>query len=251
MEFDFNLLLLVAAGFFAGIINTIAGGGSLLTLPLLIFMGLPEAVANGTNRIAIFFQTASSVAGFKSKGVTTFPFSIYLGISASIGSFIGAKFAVNIDGATFKKVLSIVMIVVVLLIVFKKKGASLEKFTERTTGKHLYISIIAFFFVGLYGGFLNAGIGFIMLLLLPTINKFTLVKSNATKVTVACIYTAVALAVFIINGKVDWKLGLTLALGNSLGAWFASRYSVKKGDGFIRIALLIIVSIMALKLWFF
>ncbi len=251
MEFDYSLILLVIVGFFAGIINTIAGGGSLITLPLLIFMGLPEAVANGTNRVAILFQTASSVAGFKSKGITTFPFSIYLGISAAMGSFIGAKFAIDIDGETFKKILSIVMVVVVLLIVFRKKKDLTQILLERTTGKHLYISVIAFFFVGLYGGFLNAGIGFIMLLILPIINQLTLVKSNATKVTVAFIYTSIALAVFILNGKVNWKLGLTLAIGTSLGAWFASRYSVKKGDQFIRVALLIIVIAMATKLWFF
>ncbi|MFC2110123.1 sulfite exporter TauE/SafE family protein [Bacteroidota bacterium] len=247
----FDLIILVVVGFFAGVINTIAGGGSLLTLPLLIFMGLPEAIANGTNRVAIFFQTASSVAGFRSKGVITYPFSLYLGISASIGSFIGARYAVDIDGETFKKILSIVMIVVVVLIVFKKKNTSLEALAERTTGKHLYIAIIAFFFVGLYGGFLNAGIGFIMLLILPMINRFSLVKSNATKVTVAFIYTAIALGVFIYNGKVDWKLGLTLAAGNSIGAWFTSRYSVKKGDKFIRYALLVIVLGMSIKLWFY
>lgn len=251
MDFDFSLLILVGVGFCAGVINTIAGGGSLLTLPLLIFMGLPAAVANGTNRIAIFFQTASAVSGFRSKGINTFPFSIYIGISASIGSLIGSQFAVDIDEALFKRILSIVMIVVVLLIVFKKKQQLTDKLLERTTGKHLWLSIIAFFFVGLYGGFLNAGIGFIMLLILPAINKFSLVKSNATKVTVAFIYTAFALGVFILNDKVDWKLGLTLAIGNSLGAWFGSRYSVKKGDGFIRIALLVIVSGMAIKLWFF
>lgn len=248
---DFNLILLVIVGFCAGVINTLAGGGSLITLPMLIFMGLPEAVANGTNRIAILFQTASSVAGFKSKGVTTFPFSIYLGISASVGSYIGAKYAINIDGELFKKILSVVMIIVVILIVIKKKGNTLENLIEQTTGKPLYISIIAFFFVGLYGGFLNAGIGFIMLLLLPMINKFSLVKSNATKVTVTLIYTSIALAVFVLNDKVNWKLGLTLALGNSLGAWFTSRYSVKKGDGFIKVALLVIVLGMAIKLWLF
>ncbi|WP_139956303.1 sulfite exporter TauE/SafE family protein [Flavicella sediminum] len=246
-----DLILLIIAGFFAGAINTIAGGGSLLTLPLLIFMGLPEAIANGTNRIAIFFQTASSVAGFRSKGVVTYPFSLYLGISASIGSFIGAQYAIDIDGATFKKILSIVMIVVVFLIVFKKNNNSLEVLAERTTGKHLYIAIIVFFFVGLYGGFLNAGVGFIMLAILPMINRFTLVKSNATKVTVAFIYTAIALSVFIFNGKVDWKLGLTLAIGNATGAWFASRYSVKKGDKFIRYALFVIVVGMSIKLWFY
>ncbi|MGY5353073.1 sulfite exporter TauE/SafE family protein [Wenyingzhuangia sp. IMCC45533] len=246
-----DLVLLAVVGFFAGIINTLAGGGSLITLPLLIFLGLPEAVANGTNRVAIFFQTASSVAGFRSKGITTFPFSIYVGISASIGSFIGAQYAIHIEGALFKKILSVVMIVVVLLIVFKKKNSSLDNITERTTGKHLYTSIIAFFFVGLYGGFLNAGIGFVMLLILPIINKFSLVKSNATKVTVAFIYTTIALSVFIVNHKVDWRFGLSLALGTSLGAWFASRYSVKKGDHFIRVALLVIVLGMAVKLWFF
>lgn len=143
------------------------------------------------------------------------------------------------------------MIIVVLLIVFKPKKKSLEKITERTTGKHLWISILVFFFIGIYGGFINAGIGFIMLLVLPMINKLSLVKANATKVTVAFIYTTIAVILFIVNDKIDWKLGLTLAIGNSIGAWFASRYSVKKGDGFIRIALLLIVSAMAIKLWFF
>lgn len=248
---DYNLLLLVGVGFIAGAINTIAGGGSLITLPMLIFMGLPEAVANGTNRIALFLQTGTAVAGFKSKGVTTFPFSIYVAISASIGSFIGAQFAIDISGALFKKILSVVMIIVVFLIVFMKNKKRTEELKERTTGKHLWYSVIAFFFIGLYGGFLNAGVGFIMLLILPLINRFTLVKSNATKVTVVFVYMGIALGVFILNGKVDWKLGLTMALGNALGAWFASRYSVKKGDGFIRIVLLFVVSGMAIKLWFF
>ncbi len=251
MIIEYELLLLVVVGFFAGIINTIAGGGSLLTLPLLIFLGLPAAIANGTNRIAILFQTASSVAGFKSKGITTFPFSIYIGSSALIGSIIGAKIAIDIKGDTFNKILSIIMIVVVLLIVFKKNTNITETLSERTTGKHLWISIIAFFFVGIYGGFINAGIGFVMLLLLPMINRFTLVKANATKVTVAFIYTTVAVLIFVLNDKIDWKYGLTLAAGNSTGAWFASRYSVKKGDGFIRVFLLVVVSAMAIKLWFF
>ena len=90
-----------------------------------------------------------------------------------------------------------------------------------------------------------------MLLLLPMINRFTLVKANATKVTVAFIYTTVAVLIFVLNDKIDWKYGLTLAAGNSTGAWFASRYSVKKGDGFIRVFLLVVVSAMAIKLWFF
>lgn len=251
MGFEYDWIVLIIIGVFAGALNTIAGGGSLITLPFLIFLGLPPAIANGTNRIAILFQTASAVSGFKSKGVTTFPFSLYIGASAFIGSIIGAQIAVDIKGETFNKILSVVMIVVVLLIVFKKNNTSLESLTERTNGKHLWISIIAFFFVGVYGGFINAGIGFIMLLILPMINRLSLVKANATKVTVAFIYTTVAVAIFIFNDKINWKYGLILAIGNSAGAWLASRYSVKKGDGFIRISLLVVVSAMAVKLWFF
>lgn len=251
MGFEYDWIVLIIIGLFAGALNTIAGGGSLITLPFLIFLGLPSAIANGTNRIAILFQTATAVSGFKSKGIMTFPFSLYIGTSALLGSIIGAQIAIDIKGETFNKILSLVMVVVVLLIVFKKKAHSIEVLAERTTGKPLWLSVIIFFFIGIYGGFINAGIGFIMLLVLPIVNKLSLVKSNATKVTVAFIYTSVAVLIFILNDKINWKYGLILAVGNSLGAWIASRYSVKKGDSFIKSALLIIVSAMSLKLWFF
>ena len=245
-----DLILLIVVGFIAGFINTIAGGGSLLTLPVLIFMGLPPSVANGTNRIGIILQMLAGSAGFKSKGITTFPFSIYLGVSALIGAVIGAQIAVDIKGDTFNKVLSFVMIAVVLLIVFKPKLKTKE-LIERTTGKYLWVGCIAFFVFGIYGGFINAGLGFILILFLHYFNHLSLVKSNATKAVVIVIYMSAALLVFILNDKVDWKIGLIMAIGTSLGGWFASRFSVKKGDGFIKIFLVVIVSFMAVKLWFF
>ena len=251
MGFEYDWVVLIIIGVFAGALNTLAGGGSLITLPFLIFLGLPPSVANGTNRIAILFQTASAVTGFRSKGINTFPFSLYIGASAFVGSIIGTQIAIDIKGDTFNKILSIIMIVVVLLIVFKKKNLDIQNLSERTTGKHLWLSVVAFFFVGIYGGFINAGIGFIMLLILPMINRLSLVKANATKVTVAFIYTTIAVVLFVLNDKINWKYGLILAIGNSTGAWLASRYSVKKGDGFIRVVLLVVVSGMAVKLWFF
>jgi uncharacterized membrane protein YfcA len=245
-----DLILLIIVGFVAGVINTLAGGGSLLTLPVLIFMGLPPNIANGTNRIGIVIQMLAGTAGFKSKGITTFPFSIYMGISALIGSLIGAQIAVDIKGETFNKVLSFVMMAVVLLIIFKPKLKAKE-LIERTTGKHLWIGCIVFFFFGIYGGFINAGLGFILILFLHFFNHLSLVKSNATKAVIITIYMSGALLVFILNDAVNWKMGLTMAIGTSLGGWFASRFSVKKGDGFIKIFLIIMVSIMAIKLWFF
>lgn len=245
-----DLILLVVVGFAAGFINTIAGGGSLLTLPVLIFMGLPPSVANGTNRIGIVIQMIAGSAGFKSKGITTFPFSIYMGISALVGSLIGAQIAVDIKGETFNKVLSFVMIAVVLIIAFKPKLKTKE-LIERTTGKHLWISCVAFFIFGIYGGFINAGLGFILILFMHYFNRLSLVKSNATKAMIIIIYMSAALIVFILNDKVDWKMGLIMAIGTSLGGWFASRFSVEKGDGFIKIFLVVVVSFMAIKLWFF
>lgn len=243
-------LLLVVVGFIAGIINTIAGGGSLLTLPMLIFMGLPSNIANGTNRIAILIQNIFSTAGFKSKGVSAFPFSGYIGLSALAGALIGAKLAVDIKGETFNKILAIVMILVVVLMVLKPKKSIISD-QERTKGKCFWLSIIAFFFIGIYGGFIQAGTGLFILLALSTINNFSLVKSNATKVVVAFIYTIGAISVFIYNGKVSYQHGLILAIGNASGAWFASRWSVDKGDNLVKIFLVIMVIFMAVKLWFF
>ncbi len=247
---ELELIFLVLIGFVAGVINILAGGGSLLTLPMLIFLGLPPSIANGTNRVAIFVQNIFSISGFRSKGVNTFPHSIYFGISAMLGAIIGAQIAVDISGELFNKILAVIMLFVVTYLVLNRR-TNYEDLIERVTGKHLWISLILFFFIGIYGGFIQAGTGFLILLVLSGVNHFSLVKSNAVKVVVAFIYTISALAIFIYNDQVNWKYGLVLSVGNALGGWFASRWSVKKGDGLIKVFLVIMVSVMAIKLWFF
>ncbi|WP_062057939.1 sulfite exporter TauE/SafE family protein [Aquimarina longa] len=242
------LCILAVIGFIAGVINTIAGGGSLLTLPMLIFMGLPPAVANGTNRIGIFIQSIFSIAGFRSKGIKPKLFGLYIGICALIGSLIGAQIAVDIKGETFNRILAIVMVAVVLFMVFKPKMNVLE-LTERITGKHLWLSCIAFFFIGIYGGFIQAGVGMLILLALTSINHLNLVSSNAVKVLVVFIYTIGALAIFAYTNQIDYLYGFILAIGNATGGWFASRWAVKKGDGLVKIFLIIMVIAMAIKLW--
>jgi hypothetical protein len=195
-------------------------------------------------------QTTMGVMGFKSKGVSTFPFNIYLGVSALLGAIIGATIAVDIKGETFNRILAIIMVAVVLIIILKP-GINLKDLQERITGKYLWVGIMAFFFIGIYGGFINAGIGFIILLFLHYVNHLSLVRANATKVAVVLIYTLAALAVFIYNDKVIWEVGLVLAIGNGLGAWVSSRVSVDRGDNFVKTFLVIMVVAMAIKLWFF
>jgi uncharacterized membrane protein YfcA len=171
-------------------------------------------------------------------------------VSALIGSILGAYIAVDIKGETFNRILAIIMVLVVLIIVFKPK-VNVSELQERIQGKYRWLGMLAFFFIGIYGGFINAGIGFVIILFLHYFHRLSLVKANATKVAVVFLYTLAALVVFILNDKVMWKVGLVLAVGNGLGAWFSSRISVNKGDGYIKVFLVGMVIVMAIKLWFF
>lgn len=244
-----NLLLLFAVGLFAGVLNTLAGGGSLLSLPVLIFMGLPPSVANATNRVAIVLQNIFAVRGFKSKGVSVYPFSLWLGISAFFGSIVGASFAVDINEALFNRILAIVIVgVVVYMGINPLKNV---KKAENMGKKATITSVVVFFFVGIYGGFIQAGVGYLMIMALTLINGFSLVKTNSIKVFVALTYTSVALGIFIYYGIVNWEFGIPLAIGNATGGWLSSRWSVNKGDNWIRYIVMVTASAFAIKLFFF
>lgn len=250
MDSLYEILLLVIIGFITGIINTLAGGGSLITLPILIFLGLPPDVANGTNRIPIFFQTLASIAGFRSKGLHTTKFAWYLGLISLVGAVIGAHIAVDIKGELFNRILAIMMIVVVIFMTVRIKS-NYNVLLERTTGKYFWISIIIFFFLGIYGGFLQAGAGIFILLLLSGINRISLVKSNLIKAIATLAFSISSLLVFGFSDLLDFKIGFLMAAGNVIGAWLSSRWSVKKGDGVVKAFLFVMVLAMAIKLWFF
>ena len=248
----YHYLLLAIIGFIVGVINILSGGGSLLTLPILIFIGLPSSVANGTNRIAILIQTIFAYLGFKSKGATSnySSFGWYLAVSATLGSLIGAKIAIDIRDDIFNRILAIVMILIVGFMVISPKK-NLQQLTDRIKGKYAVWSTIVFFFIGIYGGFIQAGTGIFILLALSTINQLTLIRSNVIKAMVMLIYTAATLVLFGLNDKLNWSIGLTLASGQALGGWIASRWSVNKSDHIVKVFLIIMVIVMAIKLWFF
>ncbi len=250
MELAFNdIIILLFCGIIAGFINTVAGGGSLLTLPILIFMGLPSNIANGTNRIAIFMQNIFSISGYKSRGISDFKYSSWLSVSALIGSIIGAKIAININEDMFNKILSIVIIIVVLTIIYNKKPFYIN--SENISIEKKIISVIIFFFIGIYGGFIHAGVGFLILSILSNYNGIQLSKANSIKVFVVFVYTFFALIVFIMENKINWILGINLGIGNSIGGWIASRWSYNKSDKIIKIFIIISSAIMAIKLWYF
>ncbi len=242
-----KVILILLTGTAAGFLNTLAGGGSLITLPVLIFLGLPSAIANGTNRIALMVQNIVAVTNFKRKGYFNLNFGLMLAIPAMIGSIIGSKIAVELPDAIFNKILAIVMVIVLTLILWNPKK-KFEANIEKMTLKSRISAMVAFLFVGIYGGFIQAGVGFIVIVTLSLITGLSLVKINSLKVFVVAFYMISSLTVFIINGKVNWILGLTLAIGNGFGAWLGSNFAVSKGDKWIRVILVIAVLAMSAKL---
>ena len=249
-----HIPVVFTVGILAGFINTLAGGGSLLTLPILIFLGLPTAVANGTNRIAIIAQSMCAVAGFKRKGISNFKLSLLFSMPGILGAIIGAQIAIDISDILFKRVLAIVMLLVLGLILWDP--AKRWHLNSHISGdgpvslrrNKLIVTMIVFFFIGIYGGFLQVGVGFIIIAALTTLTGFNLVVTNSHKVFVVGIYTIFALIVFAFNGNVCWTIGLFLAAGMGLGGWIGSHWAVAKGERWIRLALTICVVAMVIKL---
>ena len=248
MEFNLlHVLLLFGTGIAAGFLNTVAFGGSLIALPVLIFLGLPTAVANGTNRIAIFCQNFSAIMGFRRKGVSDFSYSILLAIPAVIGAVIGATIAVDIKDAVFNLILAVVMITMLVLTLINPTERLKDRI-ESEDKRSKIIAIVVFFFIGIYGGFIQAGVGLLVITALRLLTGIDLVRTNAIKVFVIFFYTVIALGIFIIKDKVNWYLGPTLAIGNACGAWLGSHWAVEKGDKWIKVVLIVAVVAFAIRL---
>ncbi|TYO95980.1 sulfite exporter TauE/SafE family protein [Desulfallas thermosapovorans] len=244
-----EIAIVLIAGIVSGFVNVVGGGGSLISLPVLIFLGLPSAVANGTNRVALMVQSLVAIGYFKNKGYFYPKLSVLLGIPALAGSIVGAKFAISLSDQMFNRVLAIVMLVVLVLIILRPEKMFLSQAKGEDLSKaRLFIAALVFFGVGFYGGFIQAGIGFIIIAALALITGLSLVKINSLKVAVTLIYMSSSLLVFIISGKVDWILGFILAAGNALGAYLGGIFTVSGGDKWIRIFLVVTVSLMAAKL---
>lgn len=244
----YYILALIGVGLAAGFINTNAGGGSMLTLPLLMFLGLPANVANGTNRIAILLQNVIGVSTFRQKKVLDLTTDYKLAIPAIVGSIIGAFFAVDIDEVLLEKVIAGLMVGLFLLVILKPDVWVKER-AGAIDAKPTILQYIIFFFIGLYGGFIQMGVGFFLLAGLVLGSGQNLVKANAVKVFIVLIYTVFSLGIFIYHGQVDIVAGLILAVGNMIGAWLGAHFVVKGGAKYVRYVLIVALLIVILNLF--
>ena len=222
-----------------------AGGGSTLTLPALIFLGLDSALANGTNRIAILIQNIFAVYSFKREKYQKFKLSLKMSLFTLPGAVAGAIAAVKIGDQTFQTILGIVMIGIIISMIIPRSKIEFDNSDNEKISPWIYISML---FIGFYGGFIQVGVGFIIMAALHNFMKLNLVYVNMHKVFIVFIYTIPAIIIFIFTDNINWELGLSLAAGNALGGWWAAKFSAKKGEGVIKIILIIAVLIMSLKL---
>jgi uncharacterized protein len=237
--------VLAGAGVISGALNVVAGGGSFLILPLLLFFGMPSALANGTNRVGVLTQNFGGVAGFHRHGAIDWHWAVTASIPALLGASIGVWTALTIPDFAFRRVLSIAMVCVTLWSLLNRQRNPNRR--ELRPPTHPLV-VAGFFVVGLYGGFIQAGVGFLVLAI-TTSAGMDLVRGNAVKLLTILLLTALSLSVFAASDQVDWPRGIALGIGNLIGSQFGVRLAMFKGHDWLQGVVTITVIVFAIGLW--
>ncbi len=241
--------LLVAVGIIGGFINVMAGGGSLITVPVMVFMGLPGPVANGTNRIAILAQNFAAVVAFARRGFRDFRLSLTLAACAIPGAVAGALVGSQLEGVWFNRALALIMVGVMLVMHFDR-GATEQAEDHQPTARQLRNGHLLMVGAGFWGGFIQLGVGFILMPILNRVMGLDLVRTNMHKVFIIAVYTVAALAVFASQIELMWAVGLALATGNAIGGYLGAHFTVSKGEHLIRLVLNLVLIAFIIKLLF-
>ncbi|NQU33848.1 MAG: sulfite exporter TauE/SafE family protein [Bacteroidetes bacterium] len=237
-----EIITLITAGLLVGFINTLAGGGSIISLSVLMMLGLPASMANGTNRVMITIQTLTATTSFRQQKVLETRKALLLSIPAVLGSLLGAWFAVDIREDIFEKAIGVIMLIMLVFILYKPQKFIYGR--SNISEKPLtWSTYVIFFFIGIYGGFIHMGVGYFLLAGIVGCAGFDLIKANAIKVFVVLMYAPFTLIIFLWYNQVNWKYGLLLAIGGVIGALIASRLAVSKGVVFVKWVIVIVILI--------
>jgi uncharacterized membrane protein YfcA len=230
--------LLVGGGLLAGIVNTLAGGGSMVTVPLLVLVGLPGTVANGSNRVGVLIQSATAAWRFRAQGVPGVQEALRVLVPVGVGSVIGAWGIAQLADATFERVFGIAMVLLLLPTLRPPGSRTAPRPWSPTT------TFLVFLVIGIYGGALQAGVGLVLVAALSRAG-FDLVQANSIKVVVVLVLTLVAVPVFVAEGQVAWLPAGVLALGFAAGGEVGARLAVRGGERLIRPVLVLAVLALA------
>lgn len=243
-------IIAIIGGFLAGVVNTLAGNGSAITLTILTeLLGLPGNVANGTNRVGIVFQTASAVVAFKRNDSLPIAKGKWIAIFMTIGAIIGVAVAINVTNEQFKTVFKYLMILMLFVVVVKPK----RWFVEMDQPRNLPIWIIAIVYtcLGFYGGFIQMGMGIIYLAITVLFVRFKIIEANAIKNFIVGFYTLFVLAIFAYQGMVDWKIGGIIAIGQGTGGYLTAHYATRipNADKYAYYLLVVVVILAVFSLF--
>jgi len=239
--------LMIIAGFAAGFINTLAGSGSILTLPLLLYLGLPASMANATNRINVIFQNLTGAVTFYRGRLLDIRAAVILGIPAVMGSILGAMIAVSLDEKTMRMVIGCAMVMIAVLIQFNS-ARWLTEHVMAGLGKPKWFHMVLMFVLGIYAGFIQLGVGVFILTTLVMGIGYDTRHANAVKVAIILVVNLAATIIFQGNHQINWTLGLIIAAGSMLGAWVAARYAIHWNPKWIYRLLILVVILTAMNL---
>ncbi|MFP6807509.1 MAG: sulfite exporter TauE/SafE family protein [Pseudomonadales bacterium] len=244
MEFElFTIVALILAGIIGGFINTLAGGGSMLTLPALMMLGMPADVANATNRIGVLLQSLTGAKGFKDAGRLDSAAIGPILIPTLIGALVGALGASYLPVTFLKPILLGSMVLMAVIMLVRPDTLSPPEGTAPKKLKDTPMAMGSLFFAGVYGGFVQAGVGFILIAALAGSLRYDLLRTNALKTVCTAVFSGVALIIFAVRGQVLWVPGLVLALGSVVGAMISVRFAIKVQQNTLKWMLLVMVTI--------
>ncbi|WP_054711817.1 sulfite exporter TauE/SafE family protein [Bacillus sp. JCM 19041] len=244
----FEIILLLAVGFIAGIINTVSAGGSLLTLPVLLFLGLPSAEANGTNRVAIVVQSVTSVVSFARKGQLKIKKNLSLLIASTVGAVFGALSAISISDDVFMIILAMTMIVTLGFIIWNPLKAITKP--GRISPTKYAVGTASFVLIGFYSGFIQVGVGFYIMILAILLYKRSFIEATLIKILVVGLSVLISLCIFAVNGHVLWGHGIILATGTAIGALLGSKLVLSSQTKWIQLILIATVILLAARLFY-
>jgi len=242
-----SITILICSGVIVGFINTLAGGGTVVSMSVFMFFGMPPLVANGTNRIAIVFQNLTAVAYFQKNKCIEWHRILHFGIPIIVGSLTGAFIAGYISNKWFLYIFAVMTILFGISMLINPDRYIHER-TDLVNRKITPLQYTIFFLLGIYGGFVHVGIGYLLLAVLVLINGYDLLKANVLKNVLVLCYVPFSLLIFALQGNVYWSFGLVHAVGNIFGAALAARLAIKKGAPFIRYIVLILIGIVILQM---
>lgn len=249
---DYAVLLI--AGLFAGVINTVAGGGSALTLPALIFIGLPGGMANATNRVGVILQNITALKAFRSGGVREDKLSWRLTVAAFLGSIAGTWIAAKIPDAKFERILGVMLLFPLPLVIWKPKAIAPDEATSRDAWTPLVAwrrsaLLGTFVLLGMYAGFVQGGVGILVVAALSWLGQIDLVRGNYIKLQVILATVLISIPTFMLNDvQIMWTAGIVAGIGQMLGALVGSWVAIKKGEVWIRRILVVAILLSSAKL---